>query len=209
MLDVAPSEDGPTHGRPNRTGEWEGTGVLLVVIIGCEIAFWVLLVLGLALRYRARRTRIGAAVLVCVPLIDLILLVVTVLHLRSGGTPEPASGLAAAYLGASVAFGPGIVRRMDARFGHRHGEGPPPARPPKHGDERARYEWSEFLKAALAFVVASLLLLGGVALVGGLARGEPLLAWIPKLGMVLLIWLAVAASYTVWPARPKGAKGRA
>jgi hypothetical protein len=177
--------------------------VLLAVTVGCEIAFWVLLLLGLAVRYLARRPRLGAAILLCVPLIDLLLLVVSVLYLRSGGTPDATTGLAAAYIGVSVAFGPGIIQRMDARFAHRYGEGPPAAKPPKYGPERARYEWSELRKAALAFAIASVLLLGGIALVGGFDRGQPLLAWIYKLALVLLIWLVVAASYTLWPAKPK------
>jgi hypothetical protein len=175
-----------------------------VVIVGCEIAFWVLLVGGLAVRYLARRPRLGAAILVCVPLVDLLLLVVTVLHLRAGGTPDATTGLAAAYIGVSLAFGPSIIQRMDARFAHRYGNGPPAAKRPRYGAERAQYEWSELRKAALAFVIASVLLLGGVALVGGFDRGQPLLAWIYKLALVLLIWLVVAASYTLWPSKPKG-----
>jgi hypothetical protein len=177
--------------------------VLLGVIVGCEIAFWVLLLLGLVLRYPARRPGLGAAVLVCVPLVDAVLLVVTVLHLRAGAPPDDATGLAAAYIGASVAFGPGIVRRLDARFAHRHGGGPPAGKPPRYGAERAGYEWAEFRKAGLAFVIASVLLMGGVALVGGFDRGQPLLSWIYTLALALIIWLLVAASYSVWPSKPK------
>lgn len=176
--------------------------MLLAVIVGCEIGFWVLLLLGLAIRYLARRPRLGAAILVCVPLVDLLLLIVTVVHLRSGGGPDPTSGLAAAYIGASVAFGPGIVHRMDARFAHRYGGAPPAAGRPRYGAERARYEWQEFGKAALAFAIASVLLLAGVVLVGGFDRGQPLLAWIYQLAVVLAIWLLVALSYTLWPTRP-------
>jgi hypothetical protein len=188
---------------PERTAAEKDAPVLLAVIVGCEIAFWVVLVLGLAVRYLGRRPRLGAAILVGVPLVDLVLLVVTVLHLRMGGTPDATTGLAAAYIGVSVAFGPSIIARMDARFAHRYGGGPPVQKPPRYGAERAQYEWSELRKAALTFVIASLLLLGGVALVGGFDRGQPLLSWIYKLALVLLIWLAVAVSYRLWPAEPK------
>ena len=177
--------------------------MLFAVIVACEIAFWVLLLLGLAVRYLARRPRLGAAVLVCVPLVDLLLLIVTVLYLRAGGTPDVTTGLAAAYIGVSVAFGPGIIARMDARFAHRYGGGPPVPKPPRYGAERAQYEWAELRKAALAFVIASLLLLGGIALVGGFDRGQPLLSWIYKLALVLVIWFAVAISYRLWPTAPK------
>lgn len=178
--------------------------MLLAVIVACEIAFWVLLLLGLAVRYPGRRPRLGAAILVGVPLVDLVLLVVTVLYLRAGGTPDLTTGLAAAYIGVSIAFGPGIIARMDARFAHRYRGGPPVPQTPRYGAERARYEWAELRRAALAFVIASLLLLGGVALVGGFDQGMPLLSWIYKLALVLLIWFVVALSYRWWPAEPKG-----
>lgn len=177
--------------------------MLLAVILVCEIAFWVLLLLGLAVRYLGRLPRLGAAILVGVPLVDLVLLVVTVLHLRAGSTPDATTGLAAAYIGVSIAFGPSIIARMDARFAHHYGGGPPAPKAPRYGAERARYEWAELRKAALAFAIASLLLLGGVALVGGFDRGQPLLAWIYKLALVLLIWFAVGLSYRLWPAEPK------
>src|SRR4030095_6640333 len=135
--------------------------------VGCEIAFWILLLLGLVVRYPAGRPRLGAVVLACVPVGDLVRLVAPVLYLRAGGVPDAVTGLAAVYIGISLAFGPGLVRRMDARFAHRHGVGPPVPARPRHGRQRAAYEWAEFRKAALAFVIATLLLLGGVALVGG------------------------------------------
>lgn len=177
--------------------------MLLVVIIACEVLFWLLLLGGLAVRYLLRRRRIGAVLIAGVPLTDLVLFVATILHLRSGATPNITDGLAAAYIGVSVAFGPGIVRRMDARFAYRVGAGPIPPRPPKYGKEKARHEWREFGKAALAWAISCVLLLGGVLLVGGAARGAVLLGWIGRLSMVLLIWLIFPISYEIWPSKPK------
>src|SRR5438128_2624479 len=127
-----------------------GAPVLVAMIVACEIGFWILLVLGLAVRYLARRPRLGAAIQVCVPVVDFLLLVGTVVHLRWGGAPDFTTGLAAVYIGVSVAFGPSIIHRMDARFAHRFAHGPPPPKPPRYGMERAQYEWSEFRKALLA-----------------------------------------------------------
>jgi len=180
--------------------------MLLALIIGCEIAFWVFLLLGLTVRYVARQRRLGAVILACVPVIDFVLLAATFLHLRGGATPDITDGLAAAYIGVSVAFGPSIIRRMDARFAHRFAGGPPAPRPPKYGKERTRYEWREFRKAALAWAISSALLLGGVALVGGVERGAVLLAWIARLFFVLLIWLIWPVSYEIWPRKPKGSQ---
>lgn len=177
--------------------------MLLLFIVGCEIAFWVFLLAGLAVRYLARMRRLGALLLAFVPLIDLFLLGATVIHLRSGAVADLTDGLAAVYIGFSVAFGPSLVRRMDARFAYRFAHGPKPVRPPRYGREKASYEWQEFRKALLAWGISSTLLLGGFYLVGDGERGAALLAWIARLTLVLLIWLIWPASYTLWPSKPK------
>lgn len=173
-----------------------------MVIIGCEAAFWVALLLGLFIRYVLRARRAGGAVLACVPLIDLVLLLDTIVNLRSGATPDITAGLAAVYIGVSVAFGPGIIRRMDARFAHRFAHAPPPPPRPRHGHERVRYEWQEFRKALLAWAVSCVPLLAGVPLAGGFTRAAPLLAWMARVTLVLLIWLIWPVSYSIWPGRP-------
>jgi hypothetical protein len=55
--------------------------VLAGVIIGCEIAFWVVLGAGLVLRYPLGRPQLGALFLWLAPLVDLILLVVAAIAL--------------------------------------------------------------------------------------------------------------------------------
>jgi len=177
--------------------------MLLPFIVGCEIAFWVFLLAGLTVRYLTRRPRLGALLLALVPLIDLFLLGATVIHLRSGAVADVTDGLAAAYIGFSVAFGPGLVRRMDARFAYRFAHGPKPPRPPRYGREKATYEWREFRKALVAWGISSALLLGGFYVVGDSQRGAALLAWIAWLTLVLLIWLIWPVSYTLWPSKPK------
>jgi hypothetical protein len=177
--------------------------MLLLLIVGCEIAFWVLLLAGLAVRYLARMPRLGALLLAFVPLIDLFLLGATVIHLRSGAVADVTDGLAAAYIGFSVAFGPGLVRRMDARFAYRFAQGPKPSRPSKYGRGKASYEWREFRKALVAWAISCALLLGGLYLVGDAQRAAALLAWIARLTLVLLIWLIWPVSYTLWPNKPK------
>lgn len=110
--------------------------MILAVIAACEIGFWVVLLAGLATRYLLRRRRLGGVLLAAVPLVDLVLLGATVLDLRDGATAGFAHGLAAAYLGFSVVFGPSMVRVADERFAHRFAGGPPPGRPPRTGRRR-------------------------------------------------------------------------
>lgn len=113
--------------------------MLVGVIIACEIGFWVVLLAGLATRYVLRRPWTGAVLLLCVPLVDLVLLWATVLDLRQGAVADWSHGLAAVYLGFSVAFGHDIIRRADQRFAHRFAGGPVPAsKLPPDGSGRAR-----------------------------------------------------------------------
>ena len=128
--------------------------MIYAVIVACEVGFWVVLFAGLATRYLWRRPRLGAALLVCVPLVDLVLLVASALDLRYGrGEADVAHGLAAVYLGVSVAWGHSMVRWADARFAHRFAGGPSPPRPPKTGREHARHERRQWGRHLLAWAV--------------------------------------------------------
>jgi hypothetical protein len=175
--------------------------MVLGIIIACEIAFWVVLGAGLVARYLLGRRRLGAALLVLVPLVDLILLVATVIDLSNGATAGFEHGLAAAYLGFSVAFGHGMIRWADERFAHRFAGGPPPWRPPRGGRARARYEWREFGKAVVAWAISCGLLLAAIAIVDDADRTEALLGWIARLSMILAIWSLWPITHTLWPSR--------
>jgi hypothetical protein len=171
--------------------------VLLAVIIACEAGFWVFLLAGLAARYLLRWRRTGAALLVGTVLINVPLLIATVADLRGGATATVVHGLAAAYLGYSLAFGRGMVRWADERFAHRYAGGPPPRRRPRAGAARARYERVEFAKASVAWAVGCGLLLGAIALVGDPARTAALTEWIYRLTLVLAIWAIWPITYTL------------
>lgn len=176
--------------------------MLLMVIVGCEIAFWAFLIAGLTSRYVLRRRGLGAALLLGVPMIDLVLLVAGVVDLRHGGTAGFTHGLAAAAIGFSVAFGHSMIRFADQWFAHRFAGGPPPVRPPKYGMAKARHEWREFGKATVACLVTCGLLAAGILVVGDAGRTEALAAWIQRMLWVLGIWAIFPVAYTLWPARP-------
>lgn len=177
--------------------------MLIAIIIACEIGFWIVLAAGLAARYVLRRPRLGAALLICVPLVDLVLLAATTVDLARGATAGFGHGLAAAYLGFSIAFGHSLIRWADERFAYRFADGPAPTRPPRYGSERARYEWQEFAKAVLAWAIACGLLLLAIAVVGDAARTAQLEGWIGRLTLVLAIWAIWPVSHTLWPSNPK------
>jgi len=163
--------------------------VVVAVIIACEIGFWVVLGLGLLARYALRMPRTGAVLLACVPLVDLILLVVTVIDLRAGATATAAHGLAAAYLGFSVAFGHRTVTALDRRIAHRFDGGPAPAPPPRSGPGALRHAWAQWGRAAAAWAVACGLLCAAIVLVDDAARTAELAEWLLWLTVGLGVWL--------------------
>ncbi|WP_314177429.1 hypothetical protein [Streptomyces winkii] len=178
--------------------------MIVTLIVICEIAFWVLLAGGLALRYIARMPRTGAAVLLCEPLLEVILLVVTAVDLRGGAEPDWKHGLAAVYIGFTVTHGHYMVKWADGHFLHRFGGGPRPVKPPRYGMARAVHEWKMSARAIGGAAIAAALLQLAIWYVDDAGQSESLRMWQEKMGVVAGISLIVALSYTIWPKRPRG-----
>ena len=178
--------------------------MIVTLIIICEAAFWVLLAVGLALRYLARMPRTGAAVLLCEPLLEVVLLVVTAIDLKNGAEPDWKHGLAAVYVGFTATHGHYMVKWADGHAAHRFGGGPRPAKPPRYGAARAWHEWKMAARAIGGAAIAAGLLQLAAWYVGDPDQSAPLHEWQTRMGVVCVITIAIALSYTIWPKRAKG-----
>nr|WP_245533472.1 hypothetical protein [Actinoalloteichus spitiensis] len=179
---------------------------LVVAIAAAEILFWLLILVGLAVRYLLRQRRLSGLVLTSVPLVDIVILVLTVVDLRGGGDPGAVHGLAAVYLGVSVAFGPSMVRWADQRFAYRYAGGPPPVRPPRRGPGKVRHEWREWRKLVLAWGISCSVLLLLIVLSPSGSDVEALWGWAARFTVVLAIWLVAGPLYsTLFQSEPSGA----
>jgi hypothetical protein len=185
------------HGR---TGAHAGV-VLFVLIVVCEIGFWVVLLSGLLARYALRRPRLGAALLLLTPLVDVVLLVAATVDLRQGAEATAVHALAAIYVGVSVAVGPSMVRWADVRVAHRLGDGPPPTPAPERGPEHARRERRQWFRHLLAWAVGCSLMLLARLMVGDADRADTLLRTAQLWTLVLVIDGIIAWSYTFSPRR--------
>ncbi|WP_069165058.1 hypothetical protein [Nocardia altamirensis] len=174
---------------------------MIALIIGCEIGFWVLIALGLAVRYLTSARRLSTVLLACVPLVDVLLLTAAVIDLRRGGETSFTHGLAAIYIGVSIAFGPQMIDWADQRFAHRFAGGPAPVRPPKTGSAHAARERVQWVRHLLAYAVAAVVLGLFTLLVGELDRTAPLWGVLAPWTVVLAIDFVVSFSYTVLPRR--------
>lgn len=143
---------------------------MIAAIVAAEIAFWVLLLGGLALRYIARLRGPSTVVLAAVPLVDVLLLTFVAIDIARGAPPRREHAFAAIYLGFTVAFGHSVIRWADAHFRHRFAGGPAPTKPPKGSTEEVRALWVEWFRVVLAAAIATVGI-GAMILVEG--RGIP------------------------------------
>ncbi|MEU3911940.1 MULTISPECIES: hypothetical protein [unclassified Streptomyces] len=174
--------------------------MLVALIIACEVGFWVLLAGGLALRYLAGMPRLGAALLLCEPLLELVLLAVGVVDLKNGGEPSWRHGVAAFYIGYTVGYGHYTVKWLDRHAAHRLAGGPKPPGP-KYGRARAVHEWKLWVRTLAGAAVAVALLQGAIWYVGDAADTGGLRSWQFAALRVLGIQALIAATYSLWPRR--------
>ncbi|MFD5894659.1 MULTISPECIES: hypothetical protein [unclassified Streptomyces] len=178
--------------------------MIVTLIIICEVGFWVLLGIGLALRYFAKMPRVSTAVLLCEPLLEVLLLVVTAIDLKNGAEPDWKHGLAAVYIGFSVALGPQLIKWADARFAHRFADGPPPVRPPKYGKARTVHEWRTAARWVAASAIAIGLLQSAIWYVGSDGDIGSLQMWQQKMVFLIGINVVIALNYTLFPKKAPG-----
>ncbi|RBM20422.1 hypothetical protein [Streptomyces sp. PT12] len=179
--------------------------MIVGLIAAAEVGFWVVLAAGLGARYGLRRPRLGAVLLVCVPLIDVLLLTATSVDLARGAEPSAAHGLAALYLGFTVAYGRYVIRWADGHAAHRFAGAPRPPKPPRYGAARAAHEWRIWSMTLLAVVIALATLQTMIWAIADADRTEALRAWQWTGLRVLGIHALIALTYTVWPKKaPEG-----
>ncbi|WP_395573234.1 hypothetical protein [Streptomyces sp. BK79] len=172
--------------------------MVVALIIACEVGFWVLLALGLGARYLLKWRRTSVVLLLCEPVLELVLFAVTAYDLKNGAEPGWEHGLAALYIGYTVAYGHYTIRWLDGHAAHRLGGGPPPVKPPRYGRARAAHEGRLWLRTLLGAAVACALLQGAVWYVGdGDVSSLRAFQWVAV--RVAAIHGLVALGYLIWP----------
>ncbi|MFX3619297.1 MAG: 2TM domain-containing protein [Sporolactobacillus sp.] len=128
-------------------------------MVADETGFWFFILLGLVIRYILKKERLSLFFFACTPVLDLILLMVTFVDLRNGGTASFAHVLATVYLGVSVAFGSQIIKWADGQFVYHFAGGAKPGKKKKFGKERAEQERQGWYRHLFAWVIGSGLML--------------------------------------------------
>lgn len=173
--------------------------MILTLIIVCEIGFWLFVIAGLIARYIFKQRKIGACLLACTPIIDLILIVVTVVDLKGGETASFFHGLAAVYVGVTIAFGHRMIQWADRQFAYRFSTGSKPVSEKKYGKLHAKEERGGWYRHLAAWGIGSVLLILMIWLVGNPLQTKELRYIINWWLLVLGIDFIISFSYTLWP----------
>ena len=169
--------------------------------MGCEIGFWLILLLALVFRYTLRKERLSLAMLYALPAVGAVLVIFTALDIRSGTQATFAHGLAAAYIGFTLAFGGHAVRWADVHFAHRFAGGPKPPKAPSRGWAAVRHELSLWLRCVVASAVTVVLVELLALLIEDDSATLPLLAWHRYAFGCVVIWFIFGplwAALTSW-----------
>lgn len=175
---------------------------ILYMIIGCEIAFWVFILLGLVSRYILKRDRLGILILSCTPVIDLILLIVTGIDLYNGAIATTAHAIAAVYIGVSIAFGKSMIAWVDTYFQYYiTKQGVAPVR--LTGIQYAKHYLKGFVRHIVAYAIGCGLLLIVLYIIDDISRTEALSNIMKIWTIVLGVDLIITGSYFMWPRKEK------
>lgn len=172
------------------------------LIIACEVGFWVFVLAGLVTRYTLGRKKLGGILLLCTPIVDLVLIIATIIDLQNGQQATFFHGLAAYYIGMTVALGNRMIQWADARFAYRFADGEKPKKLVLFGAEHAKKERSGWYRHLLGWAIGNTLLAGMIIFIGR-QQTEELLKVMSLWMMVLAADFIWSFSYTVFPKRAR------
>jgi hypothetical protein len=179
-----------------------GLSFVAWMIGACEIAFWIVIVSGLFVRYVFKRNKLGLFLLALTPVIDLILIVITSIDLYRGATATQAHGIAAVYIGVSIAFGKSMIEWTDERFQYYlTKKGPKPKK--RFGMDYAKHYVKGWLRHVAAYAIGAVLLAGMIYLIQDPSRTEVLSGMLKTWSLVLGVDFLLAVSNFIWPKQEK------
>ncbi|SES98868.1 hypothetical protein SAMN05216389_10470 [Oceanobacillus limi] len=169
------------------------------LIIACEIGFWIFVLLGLVTRYIFKKKKLGGIFLICTPIVDIILLIATVVDLKNGAIASTVHGVAAIYIGVSIAFGHRMIKWADEQFSYRLANGVKPEKKKKYGKEYAKQERDGWFRHFLSWLVGGTILAGIILFIDNPDQTAALLRTLQLWSVVLVIDFVISFSYTIFP----------
>ncbi|OXS73479.1 hypothetical protein B1B04_12195 [Lysinibacillus sp. KCTC 33748] len=89
---------------------------MIAWIITAEISFWIVIIIGLICRYVFNMPKLSIFFFALTPVIDLFLVILTAMDLKAGTPASTSHGIAAIYIGVSIAFSKTMITWADEKF---------------------------------------------------------------------------------------------
>lgn len=168
------------------------------LIIACEVGFWIVIIAGLFIRYFLKKKTLGLIFLAMTPIIDILLLVATTIDLMRGATATSIHGIAAIYIGISIAYGKSMIAWADQKFKfHIMKDGTKPLK--KYGYDHAKQEAKGAFRHVLAFIIGATFLFIMIKVINEPSKTNALLDILKLWALVLAVDFIYSISYFIWP----------
>lgn len=175
---------------------------IIILIIACEIGFWLFVLSGLYTRYILKKKRLSTWLLAMSPVVDFILLIATGYDLSRGGVAGTPHALAAVYIGISVGFGKKMIQWADEKF---------QAKVLKMSIQKeelfglayAKDYAKGWLRHIIAYIVGAGLIGAILLWIGDFERTQAMVRVLGIWTIVLIIDTIITISYFIIPKRPK------
>ncbi|MGE7675047.1 hypothetical protein ACQKMV_15940 [Lysinibacillus sp. NPDC094403] len=171
---------------------------MIAWIITAEIAFWIVILVGLICRYGLKMPKLSIFFFALTPVIDLLLVILTTMDLKAGTPASTSHGIAAIYIGVSIAYGKTMITWADQKFqqwflksGYKN--------EPLTGMKKGMYEMKLLSQHIVAFLIGAGLLYAMSLFVGSNSDTTSLFQVMKVWGIVLAIDAAISISYVIFP----------
>lgn len=163
---------------------------MILLIIICEILFWIFLILGILIRYAFKSQKLSNLFLLSTPLIDLLLIFLTYNDLANNNEPTFMHGLSFVYIGYSIIYGKRTIKWADNLFNYYFNNAKNPNQFKVKEKNKLKYQWKEFKRICLCSLIILSFLLIGIYL-SGFEHSFWFIYWIIVVISTVLIWFII------------------
>ncbi|MGE7840895.1 hypothetical protein ACQKNX_08885 [Lysinibacillus sp. NPDC093712] len=171
---------------------------MIAWIITAEIAFWIVILIGLVCRYRFKKPKLSIIFFALTPVIDLLLVLLTAMDLRAGTPASISHGIAAVYIGVSIAYGKTMITWADEKFQQWFLK-LPIEKKRLTGLAKGIHEIKMLGLHVIAYVISASLLYAMIVFIGQLTDTSSLLQVMKVWGIILIIDAIISFSYIIFP----------
>jgi hypothetical protein len=171
---------------------------MIAWIITAEIAFWIVILIGLVCRYRFKKPKLSIIFFALTPVIDLLLVLLTAMDLRAGTPASISHGIAAVYIGVSIAYGKTMITWADEKFQQWFLK-LPVEKKRLTGLAKGIHEIKMLGLHVIAYVISASLLYAMIVFIGQLTDTSSLLQVMKVWGIILIIDAIISFSYIIFP----------